>query len=180
MAQILEAMIDFFTTDEWPFSQIEGQAALRTGFRGENGEWTCYAWAREEMEQFVFYSICPTNVPPERRPAMAEFLTRANYGLIIGNFEMDLSDGEVRYKTGIDVEGDRLSAALVKSLVYANVLAMDQYLPGIMRLIYADVSAAEAIVQVEGPARGPGLSMVEGPGLSVAEGPAAAASDDGR
>ena len=172
MAQILEAMVDFFTTDEWPFLQIEGQAALRTGFKGENGEWTCYARAREEMEQFVFYSVCPTNVPPERRPAMAEFLTRANYGLIIGNFEMDLTDGEVRYKTGIDVEGDRLSAALVKNLVYANVLTMDQYLPGIMRLIYADVSPAEAIVQVEGPAPGPGLSM--------AEGPATAASDDGR
>ena len=103
---------------------------------------------------------------------MAEFLTRANYGLIIGNFEMDLTDGEVRYKTGIDVEGDRLSAALVKNLVYANVLTMDQYLPGIMRLIYADVSPAEAIVQVEGPAPGPGLSM--------AEGPATTASDDGR
>lgn len=28
----------------------------------------------------------------------AEFLTRANYGLVFGNFEMDMHDGEIRYK----------------------------------------------------------------------------------
>jgi len=33
-----------------------------------------------------------------------EFLTRANYGLNIGNFEMDFQDGEIRFKTAIDVE----------------------------------------------------------------------------
>ena len=26
----------------------------------------------------------------------AEFLTRANYGLVFGNFEMDMHDGEIR------------------------------------------------------------------------------------
>lgn len=54
------------------------------------------------------------NVPEDRRLALAEFLTRANYGLFIGNFEMDWQDGEVRYKTSIDVAGDRLSTALVQ------------------------------------------------------------------
>ena len=80
-------------------------------------------------------------------------MTRANYGLIIGNFEMDFSDGEVRYKTSIDVEDededDRLSVALIKNLVYANVLTMDRYLPGVMSIIYGDVSPAQAIAQME-------------------------------
>jgi hypothetical protein len=31
----------------------------------------------------------------ERAPP-AEFITRANYGLIIGNFELDFEDGEIR------------------------------------------------------------------------------------
>jgi len=43
-----------------------------------------------------------------------KFLTRANYGMMIGNFEMDFTDGEIRYKTSIDVEGDKLSSALIK------------------------------------------------------------------
>ena len=75
------------------------------------------------------------NAPGERMAAVAEFITRANYGLIIGNFELDFSDGEIRYKTSLDVEGDRLSQALIKQLVYTNVLTMDQYLPGILAVL---------------------------------------------
>jgi hypothetical protein len=30
--------------------------------------------------------------------------------MIIGNFEMDFEDGEIRYKTSIDVEDDSLSS----------------------------------------------------------------------
>jgi hypothetical protein len=39
----------------------------------------CYAKAKEEQQQFVFYSIAPINSPEEKRTAIAEFLTRANY-----------------------------------------------------------------------------------------------------
>ena len=81
---------------------------------------------------------------------MAEFITRANYGMIVGSFEMDYGDGEVRYKTSIDVEGDRLSLGLVRQLVYINVLMMDRYLPGIMKVAYGDVDPAAAIDSIEG------------------------------
>jgi hypothetical protein len=53
-------------------------------------------------------------------------------------------------KTSIDVEGDRLSAALIKQVVYTNVTMMDEYLPGILSVIYGNVSPAEAIAQIEG------------------------------
>ena len=146
---IFQAIVNFFTQDDWPFTKIPGELALRLAFDGENGRWNCYAKAREEQEQFVFYSICPVNVPESKRMALAEFIARANYGMIIGNFELDFADGEIRYKTSIDVEGDRLSSALIKQMVYANVTMMDEYLPGIMSVIYSDVSPEDAIAQIE-------------------------------
>ena len=81
MTQLFEAMEKFFSEDEWPFSHVEGQTAISSGFRGDNGGWNCYASVREEMGLFLFYSVCPVNVPEEKRPVMAEFLTRVNYGL---------------------------------------------------------------------------------------------------
>ena len=72
-----------------------------------------------------------------------------NYGVVIGNFEMNFYDGEIRYKTSIDVEGDRLTPALVKHLIYTNVATMDKYLPGIMSMIYGNLSAEEAISRIE-------------------------------
>jgi hypothetical protein len=89
-------------------------------------------------------------VPEEKRVAMAEFITRANYGMRIGNFEMDFSDGELRYKSSIDVEDDHLSSPLIKHMVYPNVLMMDKYLPGIMAILYAGKSPRQAVEEVEG------------------------------
>lgn len=147
---IFTAIVNFFESDEWQFVKIPEQSTLRLLFRGENGQWTCYAKAREEEKQFVFYSICPIVVPENQRQAIAEFITRANYGMIMGNFEFDFTDGEIRYKTGIDVEGDRLSFALIKQMVYANVMMMDEYLPGIQAVLSENLSPLEAITQIEG------------------------------
>jgi hypothetical protein len=146
---ILRQLLNFFTEDDWSFTKLQGESILRTAFQGENGEWICYAQAREAQQQFVFYSLCPIAPPEDKRQAIAEFLTRANYGMTIGNFEFDFDDGEIRYKTSIDVEGDRLSLALIKRLVYANVMTLDEYLPGIQAVIETDISPEEAIRAIE-------------------------------
>ncbi|MEH2097465.1 YbjN domain-containing protein [Nostoc sp.] len=146
---ILEEILKFFTEDDWNFTKLQGESILQLPFQGINGRWNCYAKAREENKQFVFYSLCPITVPENRKQAVAEFLTRANYGLMIGNFELDFSDGEIRYKTSIDIVGDRLSFALIENLVYTNVTMMDEYLPGITFVIDGDASPKEAITKIE-------------------------------
>jgi hypothetical protein len=147
---LYEAMIRFFTEDDWSFTKLQGEPLLQMGFQGNNGEWTCYAKAREDQQQFVFYSLCPVVAPEPQRSPIAEFLTRANYGMILGNFELDWDDGEIRYKTSIDVTDSTLTSALIKSIVYTNVLTMDQYLPGIQAVIDG-VGAIDALRQVEAP-----------------------------
>jgi len=149
MGAMFKEMLFFFEEDDWPFDPIENQPAIRTGFSGDNGQWMCYAHAREETDQFVFYSVLPASAPANKRDAAAEFITRANYGMVIGNFEMNYEDGEIRYKTSLDIEGDELSFALIKQAVYANVATVDRYLPGLMAVIFADVTPADAIAKVE-------------------------------
>ncbi len=146
---MMQAVKDFFTMDNWTCEEMEGRNILRTRFSGENANWTCYAQVKEEQERFMFYSTLETKVPEEKRIAMAEYLTRANYGLLIGNFEMDFTDGEVRFKTSVDIEDSALTFKLIQNLVYMNVLMMDKYLPGIMSVIYAGINPADAIAQVE-------------------------------
>lgn len=147
---LFKAMTAFFTDDGWPFIQLEGRPMLTINFEGKNARWACFAQAREEQSQFVFYSLCPVNAPADRRAAMAEFLSRANYGLIVGNFEMDFEDGEIRYKTSVDFEGLPLAPAAFRTAVYANVSMMDQYFPGLMSILHSTVSPREMIDRIEG------------------------------
>ena len=146
---LLETVMDFFEQEEWPCAKLSDESSLRLGFRGDNGQWTCYATVNEAQQTVVFYSICPISAAEEKRLAIAEFLTRASYGLILGNFELDFSDGEIRYKTSLDVEGDRLTPALMKNLVYTNVMTLDEYLPGIMAVLEQGLPPTQAIERVE-------------------------------
>lgn len=148
--KILEKIINFFKEDEWKFVELEEEPILQTDFPGQNGQLNCYAKAREAQQQFVFYSTCPIKAPEDKRLEIAEFLTRANFGMIVGNFELDFASGEIRYKTSAEVEDDNLSLALIRGLVYANVMMMDEYLPGIMSVINSDLLPVDAIAQIEG------------------------------
>lgn len=149
MSEIFEAVINFFKENNWLFFQMEQEPALQMSFQGENGQWMCLVKVREEQEQLIFYSISPVKVPENKRLVMAEFLSRANFGLSIGNFEIDFADGQIRYKTSIAAKGNGVNSALIGQLIFANLLTMDEYLPGIMSIIYTELSAVEAIAQIE-------------------------------
>lgn len=114
---MMQAVKAFFTADNRTYEEMEGRNILRTRFSGEHANWTCYAQVKEEQERFMFYSTLESKVPEDRRIAMAEYLTRANYGLLIGNFEMDFADGEVRFKTSVDIEDSALTHKLIQNLV---------------------------------------------------------------
>ncbi len=146
---IFQAIINLFTENNWYFTQIEEQPALYITFPEKNGQYDCYAQAREEQQQFIFYSVCPTKVPKPKRRAVAEFLSRANYGTVVGNFELDFNDGEIRYKTHSDLKYNFLVSEAIKELVYTNVMMMDLYLPGITSVISGKVSPEEAICAIE-------------------------------
>lgn len=149
--KILQTMIDVLEKVGWPYELVpdeEGTLLLNYEQPGV-GAWTCYAIAREGQQQCLFYSECPIEIPEERWSAVAEFLMLANFGMPIGNFEMNPDNGKVRFKTGIDVEGDRLSAALFKGILQANLTMMSQYLPGIVEVALEDSLPSYAIKKVE-------------------------------
>ncbi|HVU14417.1 MAG TPA: YbjN domain-containing protein, partial [Phototrophicaceae bacterium] len=144
-----DTVITFLDQDGWPYEQ-EVEGGLRTAFGGKNGRWECYIGVSESRQQITVLSICPLEAPPELHAAVAEFLHRANYGLLVGNFELDFNSGRVQCRTGIDVQGGTLTTALVKNLLYLNVLLMDRYLPGITAVIDDGAAPLNAIHQVEG------------------------------
>jgi hypothetical protein len=149
MGRIFNAVVDYLTDDDWKYTVLDGETALMLSFRGRSGSWQCFARADEEKECFSFYSVLPPHTAEEKRAAIAEFINRANYGLIVGNFEIDYRDGQVRYKTSIDIEGGELTPKMIENLVYANLMTMDDYFPGFMEVLYGDKEPARVIEDIE-------------------------------
>lgn len=158
MGVIFDTMVEFFSEQEWNYERMPDATILRMGMNGKNGKWVAYAQAREEQDQFVYYSVSPMSVPEDKRLAVAELMARINYGLVIGNWEMDMRDGELRYKTSIDVEGDRITTALMRNMVFLNLQMMDRCLPALMGVMFGGLTPEQAALQLENSGGGGMLS----------------------
>ncbi len=67
----------------------------------EIGQLRLSVYMQQSASHFVLYLYHPLTILEPLRTTTAEFICRANYGLPIGNFEMDFADGELRFKVGI-------------------------------------------------------------------------------
>jgi len=139
----------FLKDDGWYPEQLGEKTIFRVFFSGDNGDLRCYAQVRVDLEQFIFYVVAPVKAPAPVRSQVAEYLTRANYGLRIGNFELDYSDGEVRYKSSLDFEQATLTAQLIRNAMYPAVHTADMYLQGLLSVMYGNKTPAEAIEEAE-------------------------------
>lgn len=148
--QAFESLGQFLNDDSWHPQQLDDKTIYRVYYSGDNGDLRCYAQIRVDLEQFIFYVVAPVKAPEEIRPAVAEYITRANYGLRIGNFEMDYQDGEIRCKSSIDFEGLSLDSNLIKNVIYPAVHTMDFYLPGMLNVMFGNKDPKEAIAEIEG------------------------------
>ncbi len=150
MTPMIQNCVAFFKADEWPHEVIEDLPMVRSRYAGRHGNYDCWFQDRPNEQQLMFYARAPTNAVEDKRQAVAEFMTRANYGMVIGNFELDLKDGEMRYKASVDYEHIQVNNAFLKNMSYQVVVNMDRYLPGIMKLLYSDITPEEAVAEIEG------------------------------
>jgi hypothetical protein len=88
----------------------------------EEGRWQVIITVDEKRSFVVVMSTLPVSAPPDRRTDTAVLLNKINWKLGVGNFEMDPSDGEVRFRTSVDLEhAPEAARALMKQLFGLNV-----------------------------------------------------------
>jgi hypothetical protein len=155
MGTMLDMVYEFLQQDEWNPRRMGEQPIFSGRVNADNGNWLYFAQVREEQEQVIFYSVLQTFIPEDRRSAVAEFMTRVNYNLLMGNFEMDFEDGQVRFRTSIDVEGGQLTPIMVRNLAYTNVAVMNRYLPGVLEVAFDRVLPGEALARAEADSGSP-------------------------
>ncbi len=127
------------------YDRIVGRTALRFGLANGDDRWGCVAEVREGQRVVLLVSVLPMTASEARRAALAELFTRLNYGLTIGNFEMDWADGELRFRTGIELEDTAVTPGLVHALLRANLGTVARHFGRIARVARGEASPAEAL-----------------------------------
>ena len=132
---IHDAVVAVRDKKDWKLEQLPRKLIWRTEAATDANSYTCYVQIDPELGQLVFYGIVPHIVPPEDRVESAVALAGINYGLAVGKFELDLTDGELRFSTGIDVTGTRLDPVVLLRMVDNALEMLDAYTPTLRRKI---------------------------------------------
>lgn len=114
----------------------------------QNTKADCIIDIRIPNQIVAVFVICPVNIPESGRKRLAEFLTMANYGLILGSFEMDMDDGELRYKSSFLYNNKEESEEEFSQHLFNALYMMDRFFPGIMAVLFAGLEPKVAISQI--------------------------------
>jgi hypothetical protein len=89
-------------------------------------------------------------IPVERRAAMYEGLSRANWNLKFARLEMDSDDGELRLRADMPLYDAELTDEQIKRVIFACWALTEQYAPALLQIMMStDVEPAVAIARVE-------------------------------
>jgi hypothetical protein len=130
----LDSVAAYLDEDGWSWRRQEDGISLITGVAGQNGSFLCQIAWDARNRYLIAYAALPIITSLQHRHAMMEFITRANYGLLIGAFELDLDDGALRFRNTLYMDRDYPSQQQIAELLYTTVYVTDDYLPGILQV----------------------------------------------
>lgn len=113
----------------------------------EHGVLSSAIMCAEEGHWIVVLGSNPTRVPPERRAAVVEAMARINYQQVIGSFDLDHADGEMRYRIGHAIAESELTPELVQRLVGYVLYVWDQFHNALMGVAYGGLTPDDAVQQ---------------------------------
>jgi hypothetical protein len=102
-----------------------------------------------KRQDFTLYLRMPENIPERHRFAVMELLTRLNYRLAIGHFEMDLDDGEVRFVHRQLTEGVNPSHDLLLTLMRISLDLVDTWCPGMLRIVQDGLHPQAVMAEID-------------------------------
>ena len=95
-------------------------------------------------DNYSTITTLPLTADTDHRLAMAEYLTRVNWGMRNGNFELNMTDGEIRYKTYVHGGTETPDMGAARLAVMLPFLMIDRYGDGLIDVLFGFKTPREA------------------------------------
>ena len=143
---LFDRIFDHLTARDFEFYADAEKQYLSFSLRLRDGNARILVEAAEVpgWSRILVYTSYPTFVPENRRLAIAEALTRINYSSLFGNFEMDLTDGEVRVRTVLEDEGF-IGEAMIDRAIRRGLALADQYQAALLSIAFGNSKAMDVL-----------------------------------
>ena len=142
----------FLDDDDWHYEMIDYDKVMvfTGGVGGFKGLYNSFQYlifvGEDEVQNYATFPVSAK----DKLPQMAEFITRANYGLKYGAFEMGYNDGEVRFHLAFPMTTIWVDRLLLPTLLALPPKMLDQYAKGFTEVLMDLKTPEDAIKDCEG------------------------------
>ncbi|MBR6718763.1 MAG: YbjN domain-containing protein [Oscillospiraceae bacterium] len=126
-AEVLLAMLDHRKLKYSVEEQTEARTHIRIHFTGEDIPMTLHIILRADRQIASVLSVMPFFITEEHRNDAALAVTAANHGLIDGSFDLNMKNGEIRFRLTSCYIDSVLSESLFSYLMFVSAETIDRY-----------------------------------------------------
>jgi hypothetical protein len=127
---------------------LTGDHGLVTGLRTERGHYQVIVSAGAPPGFIVVCSRYGPCTPVDRRQAVSELVSRVNFRLAVGNFEIDFGDGEVGFRVTLDARIGQVTVREADDLLCRALNLCDHYHDVIMQVAFGGVDPQQALASM--------------------------------
>lgn len=146
---LLQRVIEYLDSENWHY-ELHGERRLDRHFSMDCKLKKCDVMILVTEDEVQTYTVSPLNASEDVYAQVVEFITRANYGMRLGRFEFDYSDGEVRYQTCLSCRGALPSREDLGRVIKKGIIALEQYGDGLLKNMMGFGDPEADIRQIEG------------------------------
>lgn len=125
--EVFDSLVKMLDERDWKYEKHEEDLLIKATIRGEDLPVTFIVLVNAKSEVVQFISSLPFNMPEDKRVDGAIAVCKANYGLINGSFDYDLSDGEIRFRLTTSYRNSILSDDLLEYMIMVSASTVDNY-----------------------------------------------------
>ena len=138
-SNIRAVVAQYLDNVNWHYTVDEERDLIRTKVSLKGKLKKCDMVIQMKEKCFIVYALVNLRADESCRQQVSEYLHRANFGLRWGNFEIDMRDGEIRYKVLVDC-GDECDCmptySMIRRSIYFPASMLDKYGDGILSVMY--------------------------------------------
>jgi hypothetical protein len=145
-----QAVLEYLDSKNFKHTPYPEEHRVTLSMSGKNASFRFTARISHEGDYLQVAVNLPFYVRDDKqRLSVAELITRANYCMPLGKFEMDMKDGEVRFHIAHVIGELGLTSAMIEKHFMTAYYTADRYFPAFMQHLHAGYTPEDAVFHAE-------------------------------
>ena len=125
--EVFDTLVSMLDSIGWHYEKHEQDLLIKSGVKGDDLPIEFIVVVKPKQEVVQFLSRLPFSFPEDKRVDGAIAVCVANYGLVDGSFDYDLTDGDVIFRLTSSYRESTLSQELFQYMIMVSSGTVDNY-----------------------------------------------------